>query len=116
IGEPERRDVTKIGGMPYRPASLGWPVSKEDGLPLTFVAQFRFAESADFMGELPGDMLLAFFADFAGAAYDYFPGPPHFEWHMLGCKELIAAEVIPKAGFVVPPCYGVRWRTVDFEA
>src|SRR5581483_1820115 len=37
-GEPEHRDVTKIGGLPYRSAGQNWPVSDE-GRPLTFLAQ-----------------------------------------------------------------------------
>src|SRR5205823_5036132 len=58
-GEPKRRDVTKIGGLPYRPAHLPWPKTTESG-PMTFLAQYRFTESTDIVGQLPGDILLVF--------------------------------------------------------
>src|SRR5437763_6988865 len=45
-GEPKRRDVTKVGGLPYRPADLKWP-ERPDQVPFTFLAQFHFGKSRD---------------------------------------------------------------------
>ncbi|NQT13137.1 MAG: DUF1963 domain-containing protein [Planctomycetes bacterium] len=58
-GEPRDRHVTKIGGLPYRPASKPWPKS-QDRQPMTFLAQFCFADSKDLVGDLPGEVLLVF--------------------------------------------------------
>lgn len=116
-GEPPCRDVTKIGGLPYRPADRPWPVSKESGEPLSFAAQFRFTESKDLVPSLPGDILLCFFDDIAAAPYDWFPGPPVFEWYPLGLSNLVMKEAIPSVsvGFEdIPICYGSRYRTVDY--
>src|SRR5438105_1740921 len=55
-GEPKRRDVTKVGGLPYRPADLEWP-ERPDKVPFTFLAQFQFGGSRDLVGRLPGDVL-----------------------------------------------------------
>ena len=61
-GEPEKRNVTKIGALPYRPANASWPTGS-NGQPMLFVAQFNFADSKDLTGELPGDILLVFADD-----------------------------------------------------
>jgi len=37
-GEPDNRWITKIGGVPYRPAAASWPQSC-NGDPMAFVAQ-----------------------------------------------------------------------------
>src|SRR5262249_53652498 len=58
-GEPPRRDLTKIGGLPYWPARREWPRA-ESGAPMAFVAQINFADSRDITGTLPGDLLLVF--------------------------------------------------------
>ena len=59
IGEPERRDVTKIGGLPYWPTKQPWP-ERPDGGPCQFLAQINFTDSQDLVPELPGDVLLVF--------------------------------------------------------
>ena len=43
-GEPENRYATKIGGLPYRPASEPWPQSV-GGRHLALLAQFNFTNS-----------------------------------------------------------------------
>jgi hypothetical protein len=112
LGESSRRDVTKIGGLPYRPKGLPWPELRESG-PMTFLAQFRFSESQDLVGSLPGDVLLVFIAhrdlDFFGKDPTYF----HFEWHSLGQTDLVDEVPSPEWKFVT--CFGVRHRTVDFR-
>ncbi len=116
LGEPDRRDITKVGGLPYRPRGKPWPMSRETGKPLTFVAQFRFTESTDIVGPLPGDILLAYFEDWVPHAYHRFAGPPVFEWYSLGLEHLIEADEIPEGTWAdrLPICYGVRHRTVDY--
>jgi hypothetical protein len=116
LGEPDERATTKIGGLPYRPRNVPWPMSMESQKPLTFVAQFCFTDSRDLFPDLPGDMLLAFFEDFAAEPYTYFPGPPQFEWYSLGQDDLISVDEIPSTGFTFPICYGARYRTCDYGA
>jgi hypothetical protein len=113
-GEPERRDITKIGGLPYRPADKPWPVSVESGKEMTFIAQFRFTESKDIVGPVPDDILLCFFDETAVYDSESFPGPPVFEWYPLGMENLISSEQLPTPQFAFPTCYGVRHRTVDY--
>lgn len=103
-GEPDRRDVTKVGGVPYRPANLPWP--SFEGKPLTFLAQFRFTESRDLVGDTPGDVLLVF-------ADEAVPSEMVFEWYPLGLSDLIDSSQIPKPAWQFVTCYGVRYRTVD---
>jgi hypothetical protein len=124
LGEPEFRHVTKIGGVPYRPAEKAWPAcsgpSANDahwqtrppaGSPMTFLAQFCFAGSADFLGRLPGDVLLIFAED--RDAFDR-PESVHFEWHPLGISDLVAEENVPQPGWHFVKCFGYRWRTEDY--
>jgi hypothetical protein len=114
LGEPEERAATKLGGVPYRPRNIPWPTSMQSKKPLTFVAQFCFSDSRDLFPDLPGDILLAFFEDFAAEPYTYFPGPPRFEWYSLGQQELVSAAEIPPTGFAVPVCFAARHRSCDY--
>jgi hypothetical protein len=114
LGEPEDRSVTKIGGLPYRPAGKPWPISAETGEPLIFFAQFNFTKSRDLFPNLPGDILLAFFADFAGQPYDWFPGPPQFEWYSLRIQDLVSPQDVPTPRIRTPLLYGTPYRTRDF--
>jgi Domain of unknown function (DUF1963) len=87
-GEPADRHVTKIGGLPFRPADAEWPIGRT-GVPLVFLAQFNFCDSKDITGTLPGDVLLVF------ANEAYMPGYIHFEWQRLGLTGLIDIDAIP---------------------
>lgn len=111
-GEPAERSVTKIAGLPYRAAGLPWPRA-DDGRPMTFLAQFCFAESRDLVGELPGDVLLVFARDEQAYLPDPYGDSLWFEWHPLGLRELVAAEAIPAAAWQLRPYFGVRHRTDD---
>lgn len=114
-GEPGRRDVTKMGGVPYRPAGLNWPRSEKTGHNYGMVAQFRFTESKDILPEIPGDILLCFFEDTIAYRYNDFGERPVFEWYPLGLTDLIAPEDVPESRLKLPPaCYGLRYRTVDY--
>lgn len=116
IGKAPRRDLTMVGGVPYRPANEPWPMSI-GGEPMVFLAQYRFTESKDVVGDVPGDMLLVF----AESRRLHATQPQHFlhfEWHPSGIDGLIAARDVPTPtrswewDFV--HCYGQRYRTVDY--
>jgi hypothetical protein len=104
-GEPIDQCVTKIGGLPYRPARLTWPTAA-DGTPLIFLAQICFAASRDLVGNLPGDVLLVFMPDEPGG----ISADLYFEWFPLGLKNLIGPEMVPDAVSPFAPCYGFVQR------
>jgi hypothetical protein len=54
-GEPQDRRATKVGGLPFWPGERGWPIGGS-GEPMSFVAQFCFADSTELFGALPGDV------------------------------------------------------------
>ena len=85
-GEPTDRHVTKIGGLPYRPAKMPWPTG-QDGTPMSFLAQINFANSKDLVGELPGDVLLVFTPDSDGfiesLSFEWQPLAPNVFWANL---------------------------------
>lgn len=105
-GEPDNRAATKVGGLPYRPANLKWPVSTA-GQPLGLIAQFNFTDSRDLYSNLPGDLLLIF-----GIETEYGIEVHYCEWQSLGDFELVKS--IPARSLQIPPCYGYRYRTVNF--
>jgi hypothetical protein len=109
-GEPERREVTKVGGLPYWPVDRPWPRTVGDR-PMTFVVQFCFADSRDIVGHLPGDILLVF-VDYEAETADE-KSALKFEWVQLGEISLIDSESIPETGTTVTPCYGAIYRTFD---
>jgi hypothetical protein len=107
-GEPLDRHVTKIGGLPYRPATIPWPRA-ENGVPMSFLAQVNFADSRDLVGKLAGDVLLAFTPDDNGCIERLY-----FEWQPLGLRELILPESVPEQSWRPFPCYGHICRTVNY--
>lgn len=109
-GEPEQRGVTKLGGLPYRPADEPWPQNAQ-GNPLLFVAQMNFADSTDLVGKLPADLLLVFADWQEGRIEDV-----HFEWQPWTRSELIDAGSIPAHPGTFAGCYGTRLRTMNFPA
>lgn len=111
VGEPPDRHVTKIGGLPYRPAGAPWPVSDKQK-PLKFLAQLNFCDSKDIVGKLPGDVLLAF-AEFDEEYPDYFE-VMHFEWQPLGLADLVEPADVPDHPYHFDPCYGHICRTVSY--
>ena len=82
-GEPEKREMTKVGGLPYWPVTKPWPTTT-DGSPMTFVGQFCFADSRDLVGDLPGEVLLVFID-----GKRMFEDSVRFEWMSLGDWPLI---------------------------
>ena len=109
LGEAPRRDVTKIGGLPYRPSSIAWPTSN-DGKPMTFLVQFRFVESKEILPPLPGDVMLVFVKDIDTEPSYYF-----FEWWPIGIDDLIQKDELPHSDWNFVNCYGIRHRTVDYS-
>lgn len=127
-GESPQRAVTKVGGLPYRGAGKPWPVASS-GVPLTFVAQFCFADSGDIVPALPGDILLIFAEgkewrhgdevnyDFAWGDNDERDSDVYFEWASLNDKlPLVTAGEIPETGWRIAPCYAAIYRTWDYPA
>jgi hypothetical protein len=109
IGEPKQRDVTKIGGVPFRPAKLRWPSTTEG--PMTFLVQYQFAQSKDIVGDVPGDVLLVFTTE----RHLYAEAPCfRFEWHSSEIDELVKFSDVPRSGLEFVSCFGVRHRTVDY--
>lgn len=115
LGDSERRDVTKIGGVPFWPADEEWPIVKKrttytivkKGTPCTFVAQFCFADSKDILPKLPGDILsiLADDDDYSGI---------EIRWFKLKEKDLLPADKIPAQRWKIQPCHAVLHRTVEY--
>lgn len=106
IGEPDNRFATKIGGLPYRPASSRWPTTL-NGRPMALIAQFNFTQSLDLVGKLPRDLLLIFGDDSGGEVE-----PLYCEWQPLVPMDLVMG--LPQGLMAVTPCFGYRCRTVSF--
>jgi Domain of unknown function (DUF1963) len=125
-GEPTNRAVTHVGDLPYRAAGKPWPLAPS-GEPLTFVAQFCFADSRDIVPAIPGDILL-FFAegkewryrdevsyDFSWGDGDERDSALHFEWVNLDdALPLITREEALQAKWRIDPCYAAIYRTWDY--
>ena len=105
LGEPDRRDVTKVGGAPYRPAGKPWPT--KDGATYTFLAQFDFSTSRDIIGPTPDDILSVFTLE---SDFDDL----YFEWYSKGISDLIDPTSVPEPCFQFITCYGERHRTADY--
>ena len=108
-GEPSDRSVTKIGGVPYRPADAPWPVA-QTGQPLRFVGQLSFVDSRDIVPPLPGDLLLVFGDDDALVAE---PGRLVFEWWPLASGSLVSEA--PAVDGALAPFHAALHRTEDWE-
>lgn len=122
-GEPQDRSVTKIGGLPYRPAAMPWPRghlsyeddvelrSKEEWLTILDLAPEFSAEEDEWLNDMyrPLHFLAQFnFADsrdltgeLPGDVLLLFGDPQstpfitYYEWHNLGIEELVLSEQIP---------------------
>lgn len=107
IGEPPRRDVSKIGGLPYLRRGEPWPLSRY-GDPLPFLAQFDFRESRDLTGDIPGTHLLIF---------GNLDGEDGFRivWQNdMVAGEMLSVDEIFKAPYAIPQFWGTRWRTFNY--
>jgi hypothetical protein len=106
LGEPERRDVTKTGGLPYWPSDRPWPWSDDE--PAVFLAQLSFVDSHDLLPDLPGDVLLVFAhrAWLNPEAWDGWRPDLVLEWQTVGVQQLVMAEEVPANESGVLECYG----------
>jgi hypothetical protein len=107
-GEPPRRDITKIGGLPYRERGLPWPTTPQ-GDRLTFIGQLSFTDSRDVFGNLPGDVLLVFAPNDEGVPEEF-----HYEWKPAGLTDLISKDDVPAPAWTFVTCFGTPYRTADF--
>jgi len=107
-GEPPRRDVTKVGGLPYWPIDRAWPRAR-DGAPAVFLGQISFLDSHDLVDGAPGDLLLVF--DLGEAWRGIEPDDLHFEWVRRRDDTLISHT--PRTGESPRAVYGVIFRTFD---
>lgn len=107
-GEPEDRSVTKIGGLPHRPANLPWPTDAT-GEPMLFLGQFNFKHSQDLVGRLPGELLLIFADDSSGTIEDL-----RFEWQPDRLVDLVDESSVPQHPSAFAPCFGHIHRTVSY--
>jgi hypothetical protein len=95
---PVKPYLTKLGGVPWRPADRPWPKNHR-GKPCTFVAQFCFADSRDLVSpQLPGDVLLVFFEGWNS----WTGNDVVLEWSSLAIEEPFASIDVPEQELTVP--------------
>lgn len=113
-GEPEKRHVSKVGGVPYWPADRPWP-SNADGNPFWFLAQLNFSDSLDLLPDLPGHLLTVLTEDEDGWLWDD-QETVRFEWQTVKDQILITSEQFPtfEREYEYFDCYGVIHRTADY--
>ena len=113
-GEPTKPYLTKIGGLPYRPADKPWPGLDEED-PFTFFAQFCFVDSRNILpAKLPGDVMLLFFRDEESFSQAEDEDAWKIEWYDIGIDKLVTARKCPKPSFPVPKLHGALYRTNEF--
>ena len=112
LGDAPMPEATKVGGLPYWPADRPWP-SAPSGGPMTYIAQFCFADSRDIVPDLPGEVLVLFgdweaYCDDEGTAL-------LGEWVSIGPRPLIApGDLVATDWPHITPCYGQIHRTWDY--
>jgi len=116
-GEPKKRHVTKIGGLPYWPKNKPWPKS-DAGDPYWFLAQINFSDSLDLLPKLPGNLLTILTEDEESWLNDDLE-TMHCSWHSVDeDEELITPRQFPKFrhDYDYFDCYGVIHRTFDYPS
>lgn len=111
-GEPNNREATKIGGLPYWARSRPWPHTRS-GTPMQFAAQICFADSHDIVSDLPGDILLVFF-DYDEYYDELDPSVLRLEWADLGETDLVSDADVPVSDYKYMPHYAQIHRTYDY--
>ncbi|MBK7406273.1 MAG: DUF1963 domain-containing protein [Phycisphaerales bacterium] len=119
LGEPQRPEVSKVGGVPYRPRAP-WPTDAS-GRPHLFLAQLCLADSTGALSafrrrQLPGDVLLIFCEDDDDLIWSESSGSRlHFEWQPLGIRsaDLMGANELPPRGSPWTPTYFELHRSTD---
>jgi hypothetical protein len=119
FGEPARREVSKIAGLPYMERGA-WPRGSDGGL-LLFFGQLCLSDSRDLLfgcsdHDLPGDVLLIFQEDVDDLIWDESHGAKlHFEWRRHGIAEsrLITAADMPERLVEWKPTHFQRFRSLE---
>ena len=116
-GEPPDPRLTRIGGVPFLPKSIPWPVI--EGETTTFLCQFDFRDSRDLRGQraggrLPGDLLLVF-VDSEDAALEGDEEGMRFVWVSADETDTISASDVPPPAdpFEFVTAWGARYRSED---
>src|SRR5215831_5396329 len=112
-GEPETREQSRIGGLPYRPRGLPWPLD-DLGHPREFVCQIDFSDSRSFLPALPGEIMLLFASE-EGVGDEPFT----LEWYSRGLTDLMSDRDFPEFNFTFPmlqheSVYCYLYETYDF--
>jgi hypothetical protein len=112
-GEPGNREQSRIGGLPYRPCGLPWPMDAS-GHPKEFVAQIDFSDSQSLLPHLPGQIMLLFASE---EGLDEVPFV--LEWYPSGLGDLISVPDLPHFHFTFPmvrheSVYCYLYETFDF--
>ncbi|MFO0896065.1 MAG: hypothetical protein U0836_01440 [Pirellulales bacterium] len=145
LGEPAERHVTKVGGLPYRPAGEPWPTfrpseadlqwSFKDWLsrwPSDWPAPPPNLRDLSAWPELPQTFLAQFWfgdsrdlvGDLPGDVLLVFvsddtsmgePDAYHFEWREAGLTDLVRPEQLPSRFWRSPVFHGYAHRTCDYE-
>ncbi len=95
-GEPDTREQSRIGGLPYRPRGLPWPMDVL-GRPKEFVCQIDFSDSRSLLPELPGEIMLLFASE-EGVGDEPFT----LEWYPSGLANLMSVGDLPRLTFTFP--------------
>ena len=105
-GSPKLPFLTKLGGIPYRPANKPWPIGHH-GEHVNFYGQICFMDSFDIVPKMKplGDILLIF--------HEFYHTGPYFEWQKFELKEKLATKETSQ-GTIMPEYFGERYRTVDY--
>lgn len=101
----DRRDGTRIGGLPYRPSGQAWP--DFEGEPFAFIGQIDFSLSKDLVPEIPGDILLYFMLESTWSNV-------HIEWQKKTAEPMAASEECHLPNQQILECEGHRFRTFDY--
>lgn len=114
-GPPPHPALTKIGGVPYRPADRPWPLD-ENGKPMGYIIQINFSESLDILPALPGNLLIVFAqenCDSHGMCHDYLFPDVAMEWYNIEeISEPMTTAI--RTGMTYVPIHGVIYRGRDF--
>ncbi len=145
LGEPTKPYVTKIGGLPYRPAGTAWPTFRPREVDIKWSLNERLKQwppdwpappadetDLDAWPELPLTFLAQFWlgdsqglvSDVPGSVLLVFvsdltslgePGAYHFEWRNVDISELVQPEQVPSRAWASPVFHGYPHRTFDYD-
>lgn len=108
----DRRWLTRIGGVPWRPRKRAWP-KDPDGVPLTFLGQIYFGDSKRLVPyELPGDVALIFGT--ASSGWVSIDRGAALEWSTKELKDPCYISDVPWTGVLSFEYDGVLHRTVQY--